>query len=149
MKFITFYTDPMTDKITVHEDEHGNKLYIKSHFNLSQRTIGTIHYKPKDKKGAKLIAQIDHESGTLFINRETEKHYDFNKKGYQFPSYVFSIPLLSIQQIQFNIDGEKSFKLERSVIEPYITNTNHYGCISILPFKVMKNYKLQDEPQYL
>lgn len=139
----------MTEKITVHEDINGNKLYIKSYFNGNHRTIGTIHYKAKDKKSAKLIAHIDHETGTLIINRDTEKHYDFNKKGYQFPSYILTIPFLPIEQIQFNIDGEKTFKLEKSIIEPYIKDSNHYGCISILPFKVMKNYKLQDEPQYL
>ena len=139
----------MTEKITVHEDVNGNKLYVKSHFNQNHRTIGTIHYKGKGKKSAKLIAHIDHETETLILNRDTEKHYDFNKKGYQFPSFLLTIPLIPIQQIQFNIDGEKTFKLDKSVIEPYIKNSNHYGCISILPFKVMKNYKLQDEPQYL
>jgi hypothetical protein len=135
------------EKIVVHEDNIGNRLYVKNSYDLSnQRISGSIRLKYKGDKVAKFIGEIDYQTNTLQLNRLTDKHYDYKRKGYHIPAYFLNNTLLPVEIIILHIDQQKSFRLEKSVIESFNGNTEQFTKNVTIPFKIIRNYRLKYAP---
>lgn len=135
------------EKVVVHEDNIGNRLYVKNIYDLSnQRISGSIRLKCKGEKIAKLIGQIDYQTNTLTLNRQTDKHYDYKRKGYHVPAYFLNNCLLPVETIILHIDQQKSFRLEKSVIQSFDATTDQFTKNIVIPFSLIRNYRLEYAP---
>ena len=135
------------EKVVVHEDNFGNRLYIKNLYDLSnQRINGNIRLKCKGEKVAKFIGHIDYQTNTLILHRQTDKHYDYKRKGYRVPAYFLNNPLLPVETIVLHIDQQKSFRLENSVIQTFVGTTEQFTKNVTIPFKIIRNHRLEYAP---
>jgi hypothetical protein len=140
----------MLEKKFYQEDKLGNKLYMRVFMDdeTKENVSATIHLNLLGEKKNRLIGNYSFPDKTLYLKRNSEKHYHRISKSYGFNHLIMNDPVLDIKYILAEIDGVR-YKFPKSLINDYGSflhfKSEGFELQKFLKFALIKNFKINSE----
>jgi len=137
----------MKEQLLAQDDSVGNRLYLRVFFDneTNEKVSATIHLKLKGESRYRLIGNYYFIEKTIYLKRNSKKHYHYTTKSYGFNYNILSDPFLDVQWIVADIDDVR-YRFPKSTIDTYGTYLHFkqegFELQKFLKFNLIKNYKL-------
>lgn len=136
----------MKEQLLAKDDNSGNRLYLRVFMDdeTNEKVSANIHLKLKGENRYRVIGNYFFHEKTIYLKRNSEKHYYRATKSYGFNYNILTDPYLDIQWIVADIDDVK-YRFPKSTIDNYGTYLHFkqegFELQRFLKFSLIKNYK--------
>ena len=133
----------------VQEDQSGNQLYMRVFIDeTNTQRSANIHLKLKGEDRQRFIGNYNFDNKTMYLKRNSTKHYHYATKSYGFNYTLLNDPHLDINWIVVKID-DMVYRFPKTMLDSYGTylqfKQQGFELQRFLKFNMIKNYKNDQE----
>jgi hypothetical protein len=133
----------------VQEDQAHNQLFMRVFLDeTNTQRSANIHLKLKGEDRQRFIGNYHFDNKTMYLKRNSTKHYHYATKSYGFNYTLLNDPHLDIKWVVVKID-DMVYRFPKTMLDSYGTylqfKQQGFELQRFLKFNMIKNYKNDQE----